>query len=105
MTIDVGEPIPEVTLKTFTADGVRDVSTADLFRGKKVTGIRAPAPCWRRCSPKFWALGAPAGGVEHHRRTHGSVASVHSGRWERRRPAGSGPRNVGARGKLWFTTR
>ena len=48
--IDVGDSIPEVTLRTLTADGVRDVSTAELFSGKKVVLFAVPGAFTPTCS-------------------------------------------------------
>ena len=36
MTIAVGEKIPSAKLKTMTAEGPKDISTDDIFNGKKV---------------------------------------------------------------------
>jgi peroxiredoxin len=36
MTIQVGDKLPSVTFKSFTSDGLNDVSTADFFAGKRV---------------------------------------------------------------------
>lgn len=50
MTIEIGDRIPEVTLKTATSDGVRDVSTAELFSGKKVVLFAVPGAFTPTCS-------------------------------------------------------
>jgi peroxiredoxin len=47
MAIQPGEPIPDVKLKA--ADG-KDVSTADLFRGKKVVLFAVPGAFTPTCS-------------------------------------------------------
>lgn len=47
MGIQPGEPIPDVKLKT--ADG-KDVSTADVFRGKKVVLFAVPGAFTPTCS-------------------------------------------------------
>ena len=48
--IDVGDSIPRVTLSTLTADGVREVSTAELFSGKKVVLFAVPGAFTPTCS-------------------------------------------------------
>ena len=35
-TIKVGDKLPEVTFKQFTSDGLGDISTGDVFAGKRV---------------------------------------------------------------------
>lgn len=32
----VGDTLPDIAIKTFTADGIQDLQTGDLFAGKKV---------------------------------------------------------------------
>ena len=46
MAIAIGERIPDVKLKTVTEEGVRDVSTAELFRGKKAVLFGVPLLRW-----------------------------------------------------------
>ena len=36
MAIKVGDKLPDVKLKTMAADGIKDVSTSELFGGKVV---------------------------------------------------------------------
>ena len=36
MTIEVGETMPDATLKTMTEDGAKDIKTSEIFAGKKV---------------------------------------------------------------------
>ena len=42
MTIKVGDKIPSVTLQVKTADGIKEVSTDDFFKGKKVVLFALP---------------------------------------------------------------
>ena len=50
MAITVGDPMPDATLKTLTAGGVRDVSTGELFSGKKVVLLAVPGAFTPTCS-------------------------------------------------------
>jgi peroxiredoxin len=52
MAIALGEKIPDVKLKTMTPEGVRDVSTAELCRGKKVVLFAVPGAYTGTCSTK-----------------------------------------------------
>ena len=52
MTISIGEKIPSVELKTMTNDGPDDVSTADIFTGKKVIIFGLPGAFTPTCSAK-----------------------------------------------------
>ena len=52
MAIKVGDKIPQVTLKTMTSDGIRDVSTEELFSGKKVVLFAVPGAFTPTCSAK-----------------------------------------------------
>ena len=49
MPIKVGDKIPEFTFKTPTADGPGDVTTADLFGGKKVVLFAVPGAFTPTC--------------------------------------------------------
>jgi peroxiredoxin len=42
MTIKVGDPLPEVTLRLITSDGPRPVTTAEFFKGKKIVLFGLP---------------------------------------------------------------
>jgi len=57
MTIAVGEKLPEATFKVVTSDGVKDVSTAEIFGGKKVVLFGVPGAftptCHRNHLPGF----------------------------------------------------
>jgi len=50
MSIQVGASIPDVSLKSVTADGVKDVSTKDFFAGKKVVLFALPGAFTPTCS-------------------------------------------------------
>ena len=52
MTIKVGERMPSGTLKTMTKDGPKDVSTDELFKGKKVVLFSVPGAFTPTCSIK-----------------------------------------------------
>jgi peroxiredoxin len=52
MAIQVGDKIPEVTLKKTTAEGFQDVSTADFFKGRKVVLFAVPGAFTPTCSAK-----------------------------------------------------
>ena len=52
MTIKVGDKIPSVKLKQMTPDGVKDVQTDDLFKGKKVVLFGLPGAFTPTCSAK-----------------------------------------------------
>jgi peroxiredoxin len=50
MTIKTGEKIPSIQLKTLGADGMKTVSTDDLFKGKKVVLFALPGAFTPTCS-------------------------------------------------------
>jgi glutaredoxin/glutathione-dependent peroxiredoxin len=50
MTIAVGDTLPAMTLKERTADGPADVSTDDLFKGKRVVVFAVPGAFTPTCS-------------------------------------------------------
>ena len=52
MTIKAGERMPSGKLKTMTADGPRDISTDDLFKGKKVVLFSVPGAFTPTCDAK-----------------------------------------------------
>jgi glutaredoxin/glutathione-dependent peroxiredoxin len=52
MTIQVGDRLPAVSLKQLTPDGIKDVSIADLTRGKKVVLFAVPGAFTPTCSDK-----------------------------------------------------
>lgn len=50
MTISVGDKLPEATFKTMTADGAKDIGTADIFAGRKVVLFAVPGAFTPTCS-------------------------------------------------------
>jgi peroxiredoxin len=50
MTISVGEKLPDATFKTLTADGAKDLTTADVFGGKKVVLFGVPGAFTPTCN-------------------------------------------------------
>ncbi len=52
MAIKVGEKIPDVTLKEATSEGMRDITTAELFSGKRVVLFALPGAFTPTCSAK-----------------------------------------------------
>src|SRR5438105_1898208 len=52
MTIKVGDKIPSVKLWQVTPEGVKDITTDDLFRGKRVALFAVPGAYTRTCSQR-----------------------------------------------------
>jgi peroxiredoxin len=52
MTIKAGERMPSGTLKTMSKDGPRDLSTDELFKGKKVVLFSVPGAFTPTCDAK-----------------------------------------------------
>jgi glutaredoxin/glutathione-dependent peroxiredoxin len=52
MTIKVGDKVPSVKLKHMTAEGVKDITTDELFKGKKVVLFALPGAFTPTCSAK-----------------------------------------------------
>lgn len=50
MPIEAGMPVPNVTLKHMTSDGIKDVSTGELLTGKKVILFGVPGAYTPVCS-------------------------------------------------------
>ena len=50
MTINVGDKIPSVTLKQLTPEGVKEVTTDEIFGGKKVVFFAVPGAFTPACS-------------------------------------------------------
>ena len=50
MTIKTGDSIPAVTLKTMAEDGPKDVTTEEIFSGKKVVLFAVPGAFTPGCS-------------------------------------------------------
>lgn len=57
MTIKIGDKLPDVTMKIMTGDGPADITTADLFAGKRVALFALPGAftptCHRNHLPGF----------------------------------------------------
>lgn len=52
MSIQVGEKVPSVKLKTMTAEGMSEVTTDELFAGKKVVLFALPGAFTPTCSAR-----------------------------------------------------
>ena len=52
MTIKAGDKVPSATLKHMTADGPAEITTDDLFKGKKVILFGLPGAFTPTCSAK-----------------------------------------------------
>ena len=52
MPIEVGDAVPPATLKQMTADGIKDVSLADMLAGKKVILFGLPGAYTPVCTTK-----------------------------------------------------
>ena len=52
MTIKVGDSIPSMKLMMATADGPKEVSTDDIFKGKTVVLFAVPGAFTPTCSAK-----------------------------------------------------
>ncbi len=52
MTIKVGDKIPSVKIKHMTKDGVKDITTDEIFGGKKVALFALPGVFTPTCSAK-----------------------------------------------------
>lgn len=52
MPIKVGDKIPPVKLKAATKDGIKDMTTDDIFKGKKVVLFALPGAFTPTCSAK-----------------------------------------------------
>jgi peroxiredoxin len=52
MTIKVGEAIPSMKLMVATADGPKEISTDEIFKGKKVVLFAVPGAFTPTCSAK-----------------------------------------------------
>ena len=50
MTISIGEKLPDATFKTMTADGAKDLTTEQIFAGKKVVLFGVPGAFTPTCS-------------------------------------------------------
>src|ERR1051325_691589 len=52
MTIQVGEKVPSATLKYLSPEGPKEISTDELFRGKKVALFAVPGAFTPTCSQR-----------------------------------------------------
>jgi peroxiredoxin len=52
MTIKVGDKIPSVKLRHMTAEGPKEITTDDIFKGKKVVLFAVPGAFTPTCSAK-----------------------------------------------------
>ena len=52
MAIQVGEKIPDVTLKTMTPEGMKNITTQEIFSGKRVVLFAVPGAFTPLCSAK-----------------------------------------------------
>src|SRR5687768_18491649 len=52
MAIKVGDKMPAGTFKTMTKDGIQDLSTDQLFKGKKVVLFSVPGAFTPTCDAK-----------------------------------------------------
>jgi glutaredoxin/glutathione-dependent peroxiredoxin len=52
MSIKVGDKIPSVTLKQLTPEGVKELTTDDIFRGKKIVLFAVPGAFTPACSQR-----------------------------------------------------
>ena len=52
MTIKVGDKVPTATLKYLTPEGPKEITTDDLFRGKKVALFAVPGAFTPTCSQR-----------------------------------------------------
>ncbi|MGU3574697.1 peroxiredoxin [Brucellaceae bacterium C25G] len=50
MTIKIGDKLPNATFKVKTSDGVKDVTTDDVFKGKKVVLFAVPGAFTPTCT-------------------------------------------------------
>ena len=50
MPLTIGDRLPDVTFRTLTADGIKPLTTADVFAGKKVVLFGVPGAFTPTCS-------------------------------------------------------
>ena len=52
MAIQVGDKVPSATLRHLSAEGPKEITTDDLFRGKKVALFAVPGAFTPTCSQR-----------------------------------------------------
>ena len=52
MTIKIGDRVPSVTLRQLTPDGLKEITTDELFRGKRIALFAVPGAYTRTCSQR-----------------------------------------------------
>jgi glutaredoxin/glutathione-dependent peroxiredoxin len=52
MPVKVGDKLPSVKLKTITKDGIKDITTDEIFKGKRVVVFALPGAFTPTCSAK-----------------------------------------------------
>jgi len=52
MTIKVGDKIPNITLRYMTSDGIKPITTDEIFNGKRVVLFAVPGAYTPTCSAK-----------------------------------------------------
>ena len=52
MTIKSGDKVPSVKIKTMTKEGIKDITTDEIFKGKKVVVFGLPGAFTPTCSAK-----------------------------------------------------
>lgn len=50
MTITIGQKLPDITFRTDTSDGPKEVSTADIFAGRKIVLFGVPGAFTPTCN-------------------------------------------------------
>lgn len=50
MPVSIGDKLPDATFKTMTADGAKNITTAEIFPGKKVVLFAVPGAFTPTCS-------------------------------------------------------
>ena len=85
MAIKAGDKMPAGTFKTMTKDGPQDLTTDQLFKGKKVVLFSVPGAFTPTCDAKHLPgfvdkAARPQGQGRRHHRLHGGQRRVRHGR-------------------------
>ena len=85
MAIKAGDKMPSGTFKTMTKDGPQDLTTDELFKGKKVVLFSVPGAFTPTCDAKHLPgfveqAEAHQGQGHRHHRLHGRQRRVRDGR-------------------------